>query len=101
MKWGIVSIWNCRLYFYWRKVRWIYFGMDIGFLLPALSVSDSSDGWDYAFTRKGGVLRVLHRSQLLAVTINPQAPSGLVLDSQQLQQAMEESLKLPVYDVKG
>lgn len=54
----------------------------------------------YAFLRKGNRLRVLHRSHLLAVTINPQSPNGIVLDSQQLQCAMEESLKLPVYDVK-
>ena len=54
----------------------------------------------YAFLRKGHTLRVLHRSRLLAVTINPQSPNGIVLDSVQLQRAMEESLKLSVYDVR-
>lgn len=54
----------------------------------------------YAFLRKGGCLRVLHRSRLLAVTVNPVAPSGLVLDSDRLREAMQEALQLPVYDVK-
>ena len=54
----------------------------------------------YAFLRKGGRVQVLHRSRLLAVTINPQSPGGLLLDSLRLQQALEESLQIPVYDVK-
>lgn len=54
----------------------------------------------YAFLRKGGSLKVVHRSRLLAVTINPVAPSGLVLDSDRLRDVMQEALKLPVYDVK-
>lgn len=54
----------------------------------------------YAFLRKGCRLRVLHQSRLLAVTINPVAPSGIVLDSGRLKQAMEGVLQMPVYDVK-
>lgn len=54
----------------------------------------------YAFLRKGGSLKVVHRSRLLAVTINPVAPSGLVLDSDRLRDVMQEALELPVYDVK-
>lgn len=54
----------------------------------------------YAFLRKGGSLKVVHRSCLLAVTINPVAPSGLVLDSDRLRDVMQEALELPVYDVK-
>lgn len=54
----------------------------------------------YAFLRAGGVLKVVHRSRLLAVTINPQSPGGVVLDSARLQEALAESLKIPVYDVK-
>lgn len=54
----------------------------------------------YAFVRKGGRLRVVHRSRLLAVTVNPVAPSGVVLDSVRLREAMEAALRLPVYDVK-
>lgn len=54
----------------------------------------------YAFLRKSGSLKVVHRSRLLAVTINPVAPSGLVLDSDRLRDVMQEALELPVYDVK-
>lgn len=54
----------------------------------------------YAFLRKGGLLRVLHRSKLLAVTINPQSPAGVVLDTLRLQEALEENLGIPVYDVR-
>lgn len=54
----------------------------------------------YAFLRKGCRLKVVHRSKLLAVTVNPVAPSGLVLDSCRLCEAMETALQIPVYDVK-
>lgn len=54
----------------------------------------------YAFLRKGGKVKVLHRSKLLAVTINPQAPNGVLLDSGRLREALENSLQIPVYDVK-
>lgn len=54
----------------------------------------------YSFLRKGGKVKVLHRSKLLAVTVNPVSPAGFVLDSERLRQAMEECLQLPVYDVK-
>lgn len=54
----------------------------------------------YAFLRRGHRIRVVHRSRLLAVTVNPTAPSGLVLDSRQLCEAMQEALQIPVYDVK-
>lgn len=54
----------------------------------------------YAFLRSAGSVRVLHRSRLLAVTVNPHSAGGSRLDSLRLQQALEESLKIPVYDVK-
>lgn len=54
----------------------------------------------YAFLRKGCRLKVVHRSKLLAVTVNPVAPSGLVLDSGRLCEVMETALQIPVYDVK-
>lgn len=54
----------------------------------------------YAFLRKGGKVKVLHRSKLLAVTVNPQAPNGLLLDSDRLRKALEENLRIPVYDVR-
>ena len=54
----------------------------------------------YAFLKKGGTMKVLQKSKLLAVCINPQSPEGYCLDSDELRIAMQESLGIPVYDVK-
>lgn len=54
----------------------------------------------YAFVKKGGTIQVLQKSKLLAVCINPQSPDGYCLDSDELRVAMQESLGIPVYDVK-
>ena len=53
-----------------------------------------------AFLRSGNSLKTILRSKLIAVTINPAAPNGFVLDSETLQQEMEKALDVPVYDVK-
>lgn len=52
------------------------------------------------FTARGGRLRCVRRSRLMAVTVNPQSPSGYRLDSDALQGAMREALGIPVYDVR-
>ena len=52
------------------------------------------------FTRRGGQIRVLQRSRLLAITLNPTSPQGFLLDSRRACQALEEALQMPVYDVK-
>ena len=54
----------------------------------------------YAFLKKGETMKVLQKSKLLAVCINPQSPEGYCLDSDELRVAMQESLGIPVYDVK-
>lgn len=54
----------------------------------------------YAFVKKGGHIKVLQKSKLLAVCINPQSPEGYCLDSDELRDAMQASLGIPVYDVK-
>ncbi len=51
------------------------------------------------FLSKGGQLRVLKRPNLLAVTVNPVAPSGFTLPSEILVKAMEGVFDVPVYDV--
>ena len=51
------------------------------------------------FTEGGGRLRVLQRSRLLAVTVNPVSPGGFVLDSDTLTGRLEEAIGLPVYDL--
>lgn len=51
------------------------------------------------FTRSGGRLSVLQRSKLIAVTVNPTAPGGVVLDSRQLCDMLGNAIGLPVYDL--
>lgn len=53
------------------------------------------------FLSKGGQLSVLKRPNLLAVTVNPVAPSGFTLPSEILVKAMEGVFDVPVYDVVG
>jgi len=53
-----------------------------------------------AFIRKGGRIRVLMRTKLIAVCVNPVSPEGYVLDSHKLCEQMSESLGIPVYDVR-
>ncbi|MDR1984274.1 MAG: hypothetical protein LBQ28_05560 [Prevotellaceae bacterium] len=53
-----------------------------------------------SFRKKGGCIKVLHKTKLIAVTVNPVSPQGYVLDTKILQQAMRENLDVPVYDVR-
>ena len=54
----------------------------------------------YAFLKIVGNMKVLQKSKLLAVCIYPQSPEVYCLDSDELRVAMQESLGIPVYDVK-
>jgi len=54
----------------------------------------------YAFIKRGGSIKVLQKTKLIAVCINPVSPDGYCLNSDELKQAMEDKLKLPVYDVR-
>ena len=51
------------------------------------------------FIKAGGRIRVLQKSKLLAVTVNPTSPSGYVLDSDTLCGKLSEAIGLPVYDL--
>ena len=51
------------------------------------------------FIKAGGRIRVLQRSKLIAVTVNPTSPSGYVLDSDTLCDRLSEAIRLPVYDL--
>lgn len=53
-----------------------------------------------AYIKKGGKIRVLLKTNLIAVTVNPVSPDGYVLDSEKLRHAMMEQLQIPVYDIK-
>lgn len=51
------------------------------------------------FLRKGGQLRVLKRPNLLAVCVNPISPTGFKVGSQQLVEALQARMDVPVVDV--
>ena len=51
------------------------------------------------FVKGGGRVSVLHKSKLIAVTVNPTSPSGYVLDSDMLCDRLSEAIGLPVYDL--
>lgn len=54
----------------------------------------------YSFINKGGKVRVVTKTKLAAVCINPISPQGYNLNSDELKAAMQEALQIPVYDVK-
>lgn len=52
-----------------------------------------------ALENAGVRIRVLRRSRLLAVTVNPVSPNGIVLDSDMLCRELGSRLEVPVYDL--
>jgi hypothetical protein len=52
------------------------------------------------FKGKGGQIFVLNRSLLIAVCVNPYSPTGYHLESDEMVNALENVLTVPVYDVK-
>lgn len=52
------------------------------------------------FLRKGGTLRVLQQSKLMALCLNPTSPQGFVLNSEEACARLSEALETPVFDVK-
>jgi len=51
------------------------------------------------FVNGGGKISVLMKSKLIAVTVNPTAPNGIVLDSEKLCTTLSEAINLPVFDL--
>lgn len=51
------------------------------------------------FVSGGGKISVMQKSKLIAVTVNPTAPNGMVLDSDRLCKTLSEAINLPVYDL--
>lgn len=51
------------------------------------------------YTRKGGSLQVLQRSNLIALCLNPTSPQGFILDSHEACTQLSDALECPVYDV--
>lgn len=54
----------------------------------------------YSFRSGGGRIRVLQRSRLLAVCINPQSPAGFCLDSVRLKESLAKEMDIPVFDIR-
>lgn len=52
-----------------------------------------------AFIKQCGRISVLQRSKLVAVTINPTAPNGIIMDSDRLRDSVAAAVGVPVYDV--
>lgn len=52
-----------------------------------------------AFLKKGGKIKVLLKTKLIAVCVNPTSPEGYIMDSKLLQTTLFENLGVPVYDV--
>lgn len=55
----------------------------------------------HAFLKKGGQIKVLWKTKLLSVCVNPVSPEGYRLDSGELENALERSLHIPVYNVRN
>lgn len=53
-----------------------------------------------AFLEKGGQIRVLLKTKLIAVCINPVSPTGYVIDSDKLKNSLMESLSIPVWNIR-
>jgi len=51
------------------------------------------------FLRHGGKINVLQKAKLLAVCTNPTSPEGAYFDPIELQQEMQKTLGVPVYDI--
>jgi hypothetical protein len=54
----------------------------------------------YAFVKRGGSVQVLNKTNLLAITINPVSPDGYRLNSDELKNALQDKVNVPVYDIK-
>lgn len=52
------------------------------------------------FCKLGGKIEVLKRTNLIAITVNPTSPTGIVLNSELLQARLAEATGVEVFDVK-
>jgi len=52
-----------------------------------------------SYLKKGGKITVLQKSKLIALTVNPVATSGYVLDSNRLVDELSGRINIPVYDI--
>lgn len=53
----------------------------------------------YTFIKKGGTVKVMRKTRLLAVCVNPTSPQSVTLDSHLLCDALREHISVPVTDI--
>lgn len=54
----------------------------------------------YSFFYSGGKIKVLYKTNLLAICINPTSPSGYVLNSEEIIEKLKLEIAIPIYDIK-
>jgi hypothetical protein len=54
----------------------------------------------YTFIQKGGKIKVLHSTKLLAITINPISPYGYTMDSDEIIKRLKEVINIPIINVR-
>lgn len=53
----------------------------------------------YSYLSKGGKIKVLLRTKLIAVCVNPTSPSGYIMNSEKITAELSEALNISVYDI--
>ncbi len=53
----------------------------------------------YSYLSKGGKIKVLLRTKLIAVCVNPTSPNGYIMNSEKITAELSEALNIPVYDI--
>lgn len=59
-----------------------------------------SDDKYHIFQKMGGKIMVLQKTNLIAITVNPTSPEGIILNSTILQKRLEDEIGIKVIDVK-
>jgi len=52
------------------------------------------------FTKKGGKIKVLKTTKLIAITINPYSPYGYMLNSDEIKKRLKEVIDIPILNVR-
>ena len=53
----------------------------------------------YKFIRRGGVLQVRQKANLIAICTNPTSPEGYNYNPAELRNAVADEVSVPVYDI--
>ncbi|NUU99273.1 hypothetical protein XO12_03890 [Marinitoga sp. 1154] len=52
------------------------------------------------YTKKGGKIKVLKKTNLIAITINPYSPQGYILDSNEIKKRLRKLTDIPIINVR-